>query len=101
MTKRPPGVLTVAAVDGVPERIRWRDRSYVVERVLSRWVESGAWWQVVARRVGSATPAGSSEGAPLSCTVWRVEARGGRGSIIVDLAHEDGTDAWSLVRLAD
>ena len=97
MTKRPPGVLTVAAVDGVPERIRWRDRSYVVERVLSRWIESGAWWQAVARRVGAAAP----ESAPLSCTVWRVEARGGSGSIIVDLAHEDGTDAWSLVRLAD
>ena len=97
MTKRPPGALTVVAVDGVPTRIRWRDRSYLVERVLTHWVESGDWWQAVARRVGTAT----AQPAPLSCTVWRVEARGSRGAMVVDLAHEDGTDTWSFVRLAD
>lgn len=97
MTKRPPGAITVTAADGVPQRIRWRDRSYVVEQVLAQWIESGAWWQMVARRVGAAT----SERTPVSCTVWRVEARGGRGSIVIDLAHDVEADSWSLVRLAD
>ena len=97
MTKRPPGEVTVTAVDGVPTRLRWRDRSYLVEQVLTHWVESGAWWQVVARRVG----AGTATPIPLSCTVWRVEARGTRGSIVVDLAHDADADRWTLVRLAD
>jgi len=97
MTKRPPGAITVTAVDGVPTRLRWHERSYLVEQVLARWVESGAWWQAVARRVGAST----AQRTPLSCTVWRVEARGVRGSIIVDLAHDTDADAWSLVRLAD
>ncbi len=97
MTKRPPGAITVTAVDGVPTRLRWRDRSYVIEQVLSHWIESGAWWQSVARRVGAAAP----ERTPLSCTVWRVEARGVRGSIVVDLAHDVDANTWSLVRLAD
>lgn len=97
MTKRPPGAVTVTAVDGVPQRIRWRERSYLVEQVLSTWIESGAWWQVVARRVGAA----AAERIPLSCTVWRVEARGTRGSIVIDLAHDTEADEWSLVRLAD
>ena len=97
MTKRPPGMLTVTAVDGVPQRLRWRDRTYNVELVLGHWVESGAWWTSVARRVGVRT----AERTPLSCTVWRVEARGAAGSIVVDLAHDEDVDQWSLVRLAD
>ena len=97
MTKRPPGTVTVTAVDGVPTRLRWRDRSYLVEQVLAQWVESGAWWQVVARRVGAATPVRT----PLSCVVWRVEARGAGGAIVLDLAHDVEADEWSLVRLAD
>lgn len=97
MTKRPPGEVTVTAIDGVPVRLRWRDRSYLVEQVLAHWIESGAWWQVVARRVGTAP----ATHIPLSCTVWRVEARGGRGGIVVDLAHDAEADRWSLVRLAD
>ena len=97
MTKRPPGAITVTVVDGAPARIRWRERSYIVEQVLTHWVESGAWWLAVARRVGTAAP----QSSPLSCTVWRVEARGERGSIVVDLAHDADADAWSLVRLAD
>lgn len=97
MTKRPPGGITVTVVDGVPARLRWRERSYLVEQVLTHWVESGAWWQAVARRVGVAAP----QSAPLSCTVWRVEARGMRGSIVVDLAHDADSDTWTLVRLAD
>ncbi len=97
VTKRPPGEITVTAVNGVPTRLRWRERSYLVEQVLSHWVESGAWWQIVARRVGTAT----ADHIPLSCTVWRVEARGTRGSMVVDLAHDAEADTWSLVRLAD
>lgn len=97
MTKRPPGVLTVTAVDGVPHRLRWRDRTYLVEFVLGHWVESGAWWNAVAQRVGVQT----AERMPLSCTVWRVEARGATGSIVVDLVHDVEADHWSLVRLAD
>ncbi len=97
MTKRPPGAITVIAVDGVPQRLRWRERSYLVEQVLSQWIESGAWWQIVARGVGAATPVRT----PLSCTVWRVEARGARGSMVVDLAHDTEADVWSFVRLAD
>lgn len=97
MTKRPPGVVTVTAVDGVPLRVRWRDRSYNVEQVLAHWIESGAWWHAVARRVGTA----AAERIPLSCAVWRVEARGARGSIVVDLAHDTEADEWSLVRIAD
>lgn len=97
MTKRPPGTLTVTAVDGVPQRFRWRDRTYIVEFVLGRWIESGAWWNAVARRIGVST----AERIPLSCTVWRIEARGANGSIVVDLAHDEDVDHWSLVRLAD
>lgn len=97
MTKRPPGMLTVTAVDGVPQRLRWRGRTYVVEVVLSHWIESGAWWKSVAQRVGVSV----AERVPLSCTVWRVEARGAAGSIVVDLAHDVEVDHWSLVRLAD
>lgn len=97
MTKRPPGMLTVTAVDGVPQRLRWRDRTYIVEYVLGQWIESGAWWTSVARRVGVST----AERIPLSCTVWRVEARGATGSIVVDLVHDDEVDHWSLVRIAD
>ena len=97
VTKRPPGTLTVTAADGIPQRIRWRDRTYLVQTVLARWIESGAWWQALAGRVGVT----GREAAPLSCTVWRVEVRGAGGSLVLDLAHEGGSDTWSLVRLAD
>lgn len=97
MTKRPPGTLTVTAVNGVPHRLRWRDRTYLVELVLGHWIESGAWWTSVAQRVGVST----AERIPLSCAVWRVEARGTHGSMIIDLVHDAEVDHWSLVRLAD
>lgn len=90
-------MLTVTAVDGVPQRLRWRDRTYLVECILGYWVESGAWWKSVAQRVGVST----AEHLPLSCAVWRVEARGATGSIVVDIVHDTDVDQWSLVRLAD
>lgn len=37
---------TVEVVEGRegPERFRWRGRLLLVEEVLSRWIETGAWW---------------------------------------------------------
>lgn len=97
MTKQPPGNLTVSAVAGTPERIRWRERTYLVTEVHGRWIESDPWWSAAAARVAVA----AAEPIALSRTIWRVEARGGRGSIVFDLAHDPAADAWSLVRIAD
>lgn len=33
-----------------PERFRWRGRLLLVDEVLSRWVETGAWWNAPAVR---------------------------------------------------
>jgi uncharacterized protein DUF6504 len=109
--------------DDDPAEFLWRGRLYVVQAVLSRWVETGAWWQAgvpaVDQAVGQAVgrlPAtqGSSalavepDSAALSLEreLWRVEASRGRvhGSGVFDLCFDWASDSgagWSLVRALD
>jgi hypothetical protein len=64
-----------------PVAFLWRDRLYVVRRVLDRWRERDAWWRHLDRLDDLAER-----------QVWRVEAGRGRlaGVGVFDLAEQVG-----------
>lgn len=78
--------------DDEPQRFCWRGRTYVINGVLSHWVEAGGWW--VAPAAESVLDDGERE-------VWRVEAvsRGGPG--VYELCFSWPTGAWRLLRTLD
>ncbi len=48
MTRLHTDPVEVRKRDDVPEQFLWRGRLYVVQEVLARWTEAGAWWQGAA-----------------------------------------------------
>jgi len=76
-----------------PRAFRWRGRRYVVQSVLTHWVETGAWWTAGTVTAEPAGTAGATEPAEPAVPdaereLWRVEA-GARGSTgVLDLCRE-------------
>jgi len=99
MSRRYDDPVEVRRRDEDPAEFLWRGRFYAVHEVLSRWVETGAWWQAAERSPGSL-------GAPASVgerEMWRVEATRGRthGSGVYDLCLDWTAGGWTLVRAQD
>jgi hypothetical protein len=87
-----------------PEQFLWRDRLWVVRRVLAHWVETGAWWEQagVSALLGISSSAALSPGATAELLeereVWRVEAaRSRHSSGVFDLAFSWGGEPWRLL----
>jgi hypothetical protein len=97
MSRRYDDPVEVRRRDEDPAEFLWRGRYYAVREVLSRWVETGAWWQAAAE---NAPP-----GGPLAAEreMWRVEASRGRasGSGVYDLCLDWTAGGWTLVRAQD
>lgn len=111
MSRRYDDPLEVRRRDDEPAEFLWRGRLYVVQAVLARWVETGAWWQAstpVASTTQGSSALAVSDSAALSAEreVWRVEATRGRlhGCGVFDLCFDwaatSGT-GWSLARAID
>lgn len=111
----------VGSVEAAPQAFVWRGRSYVVRRVLDRWVERTPWWRTAleprralfgevaaagstperGRRPGGGPVAGLAV-ADLENPVWRIEAAAGRRTPVgvYDLSgRADGS--WRLLRVGD
>ncbi|MCD0452769.1 DUF6504 family protein [Actinocorallia sp. API 0066] len=73
--------------DGLPRRFVWRDRLFVVQRVLRHWIGSRELWR----------EPGPGQGPVRE--FWRVEASPGRDAGVYDLHREPGTDTWTLSRV--
>jgi len=98
MSRRYDDPVEVRRRDEDPAEFLWRGRFYAVREVLSRWIETGAWWQAAA--AGNA-PAGGPLAAERE--MWRVEASRGRGhgSGVYDLCLDWTAGGWTLVRAQD
>jgi hypothetical protein len=98
MSRRYDDPVEVRRRDEDPAEFLWRGRFYAVREVLSRWVETGAWWQSAA---AEDAPAGGPLGAERE--MWRVEASQGRadGSGVYDLCLDWAAGGWTLVRAQD
>ncbi|GAB2835489.1 hypothetical protein GCM10022221_38200 [Actinocorallia aurea] len=75
--------------DGLPRRFVWRDRLFVVRRILEHWIVSRDWWR--EQHPESADPA--------ERRFWRVEASPDRESGVYELRHTPETDEWTLSRV--
>lgn len=96
-----------------PEQFVWRGRLWLVRDIVTRWLETGAWWDSPLVRsargddVGEALPADplSIDGGDLLAEheVWRVlAAAGASGSPgVYELDHARGTGGWRLRAVVD
>jgi hypothetical protein len=87
-----------------PQAFIWRDRLYVVRRILAHWCERRSWWRDALDPVPG-EPTGIAV-ASREQHVWRVEASRGQahGSGVFELTSDgaEGADPhWRLVRVAD
>ena len=93
--------LDVVAPQGEPLFFTWRGRSYRVHSVLSRWCESGGWWQRTSSESPGESPSESPSeiGAPIddgACTSWRVEAAPDGALAIYDLQRDESSGLWRI-----
>jgi hypothetical protein len=91
---------------GLPPRaFRWRGRRYVVQTVLTHWVETGAWWGTPLGPSSDGTDGVPREIPDYERELWRVEISrrpgpGDRpGTGVLDLCRDPypGSTDW-LVR---
>lgn len=91
-----------------PEQFVWRGRLWLVRDVVTRWLETGAWWDSPLVRsargddVGQALPAEDSD-LLAEHEVWRVlAAAGASGSPgVYELDHARDTGGWRLRAVVD
>ena len=96
----------------VPAQFIWRDRLWVVQEIVSYWVETGAWWE----QSGVAALFGIGDSGSTTVTTacsdllgereyWRVDAARGRqvipGSGVFDVSFDWAQGLWRLVRSID
>lgn len=101
-----------------PEQFVWRGRLWLVRDIITRWLETGAWWDspLVRSARGDDLVATLSAGTLLAETlpeeetdllaeheVWRVLAAvGASGSPgVYELDHACGTGGWRLRAVVD
>ena len=84
---------------GVPERVEWKGRTYVVAAEPVRWFERRRWWTEERR-------AERGRGAGLvDHEVWRVQVRLARASrsplLTLDISHHLDSGRWRLIQIHD
>ncbi len=91
-----------------PEQFMWRGRLWQVRDVITRWLETGAWWDspLVRSARGDDDPGAlPAQDADLLAEheVWRVlAAAGASGSTgVYELDHARGTGGWRLRAVVD
>ena len=97
----------VQRYDDLPAQFLWRGRLYAVREVLSRWTESGGWWQaagVLALAVGDVEPdpLAPLETAPIpSSPQWAQRTWGEPapdvGAVVGPATVDDGEQDWFRV----
>jgi hypothetical protein len=87
-----PAVVWTTA-HGVPQRMQWRGREFLVCAKPVPWVDRVPWWQVAER-----APAGL--GAELlERPMWQVQALSDDGADVVRLDLAVGEDWWRVIRM--
>ena len=94
-----------------PEQFVWRGRRWQVRDIVTRWLETGAWWDSPLVRsargddIGAAPALPAEEEADLLAEheVWRVLAAvGASGSPgVYELDNARGTGGWRLRAVVD
>lgn len=87
------------SADGVPLRLEWEGRLYVIAADPVRWYERRKWWTEERR-------AERGRGAGLvDHEVWRVQVRLEKARnaplLTLDLSHHVDSGRWRLVRIHD
>ncbi len=96
----------------VPAQFLWRGTLWVVRDVLTRWLETGAWWDsplVRAARGDDVRPLlpmehdeGETPDLLAEHEVWRVLAASGRGDPgVYEIDHARDTGSWRLRAVMD
>lgn len=84
---------------GVPLRLEWDGRSYVLAAEPVRWYERRRWW-VEERRAERGRGAGL-----VDHEVWRIQVRPELARdaplLTLDISHHRGSGRWRLVRVHD
>jgi hypothetical protein len=91
-----------------PEQFVWRGRLWQVRDIITRWLETGAWWDSPLVRAArgdddpGALPAQDTD-LLAEHEVWRVlAAAGASGSPgVYELDHARGTGGWRLRAVVD
>ncbi|CAB4665442.1 unannotated protein [freshwater metagenome] len=88
-------LLDVVAPAGEPLFFTWRGRAYRVHSVLSRWCESGGWWQRASTEelVHESAIGEINDGARTS---WRVEAAPEGALAVYDLERDESSGLWRI-----
>ena len=93
-----------------PEQFVWRGRLWQVRDIVTRWLETGAWWDSPLVRSARGDDVGATLTLPAEETdllaeheVWRVLASvGASGSPgVYELDHARGTGGWRLRAVVD
>jgi hypothetical protein len=92
-----------------PRAFRWRGRRYVVQAVLTHWVETGAWWGTPPGPPTSGTDAAAGEIPDHERELWRVEISRRPGSDdrhltgVLDLCRDPypGSADWLIRHVHD
>lgn len=90
-----------------PEQFVWRGRLWQVRDIVTRWLETGAWWDspLVRSARGDDTGALPAQDTDLLAEheVWRVVAAAGASSSpgVYELDHARGTGGWRLRAVVD
>ena len=89
MSKRYAEPIEVEAPDGSIEAFWWRGKRYPIRRVITRWRETGGWWE---------QPESTQRwAAGRSLEFVRVDARRG----VYELARDLRSGSWTLARVLD
>lgn len=91
---------------GTPTQFRWRGRVWSVREVVTRWLETGAWWDsplVKAVRGDDQQQLLDDRDIDLLAEheVWRVVAGTGATVGVYELDHVQQTGSWRLRAVAD
>ncbi|MDJ0355479.1 DUF6504 family protein [Paenarthrobacter sp. PH39-S1] len=90
-------VEVIRSAAGLPLRLNWQGRSYIIGAEPLRWYERRKWWAEESR-------AERGHGAGLvDHEIWRIQARlDGRGPLCTfDLSHHPDSGRWRLLQVHD
>jgi hypothetical protein len=78
------------APNGVPTKLEWRGRRFVVCARPTPWIDRVPWWRQVAGEPGA------EAGGLLEQPMWQVQATDGEEVVRLDLAVGPPQDWWEV-----